>query len=452
MRYRVRTTVLLSGLSLFLLINTVGWLRAHRDDSKGPRYGGDELAYAYAYVFYATSNLYACSALVNMHRLRHLFQTQHPIYLLVSSRVSAKYRRQFQEHYNVTVIEQEPPPLATESAPYYRDVLLKLVSFKLHRWAPQLKRIIVLDSDQLVLRSLDELFTQIPPHVELAAPHAYWLPGEPGATSAMIVVSPSEPLWRRMNDTMASIAARQYDMDLLNAEFRHEMTLLPGQYVTLNSHWEVAEIPSWSRFSADQIKWPLDGKGPTSLEKEKSSQSRDDGDEDQTSTSTSTSNDPNTNANSHPSLTKGSKARPPPPASPSPSPSRLTSTVPLRYDRALVDPLTAIFHRDVHVLHFTALAKPWSIRVRTVHELRPDAHPLFAEQFLLWRTAAKALCPALDVDDAGAYAVAGKTYVADADIGTVTDTDADDPSTGTATATATATLTKTVSDRFLDEV
>ncbi|KAK5273380.1 hypothetical protein LTR40_013819, partial [Exophiala xenobiotica] len=60
----------------------------------------------------------------------------------------------------------------------------------------------------------------------------------------------------------------------------------------------------------------------------------------------------------------------------------------LRYDPALVDPLTSIFNNDVYVLHFTALGKPWSFTVQGVHRMRPDAHPLFAEQFLLWRRAA----------------------------------------------------------------
>jgi hypothetical protein len=82
----------------------------------------------------------------------------------------------------------------------------------------------------------------------------------------------------------------------------------------------------------------------------------------------------------------------------------------LRYDPALVDPLTSIFHNDVYVLHFTALGKPWSFTVQGVHRMRPDAHPLFAEQFLLWRRAAKYVCPALGLDGRGGNEVVGKKW------------------------------------------
>ena len=90
--------------------------------------------------------------MVNIHRLRRLFHTPHPIYLLVSDAVSIRYKTVFRQRYNVTVIEHEPPALPAGSAPYYKDVMLKLVAFKLYVWAPMVKRVIVLDGDVLVLR------------------------------------------------------------------------------------------------------------------------------------------------------------------------------------------------------------------------------------------------------------------------------------------------------------
>jgi len=63
------------------------------------------------------------------------------------------------------------------------------------------------------------------------------------------------------------------------------------------------------------------------------------------------------------------------------------------YDPVVIDPLTSIFNEDVYILHFTALGKPWSYTVEGVMRQRPKAHPLFAQQFLLWHVAARHVCP-----------------------------------------------------------
>ena len=79
----------------------------------------------YAYVFYATDNHYACSALVNVQRLLDL-RTMHHIHLLVAPTVDAHYLRAF-EALNVTVTVREPPKLSDGSRDgYYDECLLKL--------------------------------------------------------------------------------------------------------------------------------------------------------------------------------------------------------------------------------------------------------------------------------------------------------------------------------------
>ncbi|GAB7347365.1 hypothetical protein MBLNU459_g4299t2 [Dothideomycetes sp. NU459] len=66
-----------------------------------------------------------------------------------------------------------------------------------------------------------------------------------------------------------------------------------------------------------------------------------------------------------------------------------------------IDPKTRpLYHElfdlesEASVLHFTALGKPWSFAVADVQSERPNAHPLFMEQFKMWRTAAINICPA----------------------------------------------------------
>ncbi len=56
-------------------------------------------------------------------------------------------------------------------------------------------------------------------------------------------------------------------------------------------------------------------------------------------------------------------------------------------------------YREVKVLHFTALEKPWSWTVDKVIEMRPDSHPLLAVQFGEWRQAAKNVCPGMGAMD-----------------------------------------------------
>lgn len=123
-----------------------------------------------AYVFYATEDNYACSCLVNIHRLRNIFNSTIAIHILVTSAVTNPLIDAYRAR-NVTVHVETPPPLAVPEGGYYQNCLLKLVAFKMHRLAPHLKRILVLDSDQLIMKPLDHLFEGLP-EVDLAAPRA----------------------------------------------------------------------------------------------------------------------------------------------------------------------------------------------------------------------------------------------------------------------------------------
>jgi hypothetical protein len=80
------------------------------------------------------------------------------------------------------------------------------------------------------------------------------------------------------------------------------------------------------------------------------------------------------------------------------------------YDPAVIDPLTSIFNEEVYILHFTALGKPWSYTVQSVRKRRPKAHPLFAQQFLLWRMAARQVCPVLDIHGIEVHQLGGKRW------------------------------------------
>ena len=205
----------------------------------------------YAYVFYATQPDYACSVLVNIDRLQSLFNTTHRIIVLVRPDLGSSYLTAL-TRLNATVIPYSPPELRDEQIGYYHDVLLKLVAFRLHHYIPSLKRILVLDSDQLILQSLDHVF-DLPP-VDVAAPRAYWAQEGTGFTSTFLLVTLSDRLWDRMTQELGAIKPNVFDMDLVNKMFKQTVLMLPGDYATLNSHWETNDIPSW--WMGDTPVWP----------------------------------------------------------------------------------------------------------------------------------------------------------------------------------------------------
>lgn len=346
----------------------------------------------YAYVFYATNAEYACSVLINIDRLNSVFHTKHRIIVLVKPTVSPEYLSRITAQ-NVTVIPYEPPPLYENHGPYYTDVLLKLVGFRLHQYVPSLERILILDSDQMIMQSLDHVFTL--PSVDLAAPRAYGQ-GAFGFTSAFLLVSPSDRLWDRMEAALQTISNNTFDMDLLNAMFGDTAMILPGDYCTLNSHWETNSIPNWWQGSEPPrdplwkpsrklrpvpdpppVQVPLSLKVPLST--------NDTGALSETDRvllsryrSATVARDRKIQA-SRDEVEEAHKQQ--------------VRKDELKERGIRLGAVLEDVYSEVKVMHYTAFAKPWQKYVEEVEKARPDAHPLFANGFEVWRMRAKELCP-----------------------------------------------------------
>jgi hypothetical protein len=231
--------VLIASLVVFLFLLLVNLFRS---TPAGFSPAADD---GFAYVFYATTDKYACSVLVNADRLKTQLRSLVPIHVLVSPSVSSAYIQAFRNA-GITVHQEEPPPSATGGGDFYKDSLLKLVAFKLHQLDPGLKRVLVLDSDQLVMKSLDALFYELP-LVDLAAPHAYWIDDDTVASTFM-VIQLSDRLWEQVSAAMAEdwrSGRTRPDMDLVNDVLGSTAMKLGGEYVTLNSHWESWNLPPW---------------------------------------------------------------------------------------------------------------------------------------------------------------------------------------------------------------
>jgi hypothetical protein len=286
----------------------------------------------------------------------------------------------------------------------------------MHHIDSTLKRVIVLDSDQLILKPLDRLFDTDDLNVDLAAPRAYWIAKETFST-AFLVVTLSDRVWRKVETALENVRINQYDMDMANELFGEEVLMLPGNLVALNSHWEDWNLPRWFHQSEIVVKGVNNGTGGRELAKwetkdfnKRQEGSRRNGYEfeasnyepafvasnpkDSTPTSTSPSSDrtipgiatPSEHPDGNPYLQ--SEVTPP-------SDTDLT-TIETSINHMKTLPIyKELFelYKQVSVLHYTAMAKPWGTNAHMIDEQRPDAHPLLKEQFMAWRKVAKDICP-----------------------------------------------------------
>lgn len=314
----------------------------------------------FAYVFYATSIPYACSALVNIHQLRNLGSTV-PIHVLASEKVSKAYIDAFATAGATTHVEKTPK-LPLQHGHYYEDCLLKLVVFKLHKLDPKLKRVLLFDSDQLILKHFDNLFSDIPT-ADLAAPRAYWLRTEQAVfSSAFMLINLSDRLWDKVSKTFPTGeddfggAEPKVDMDILNDVLGDTATVLSGEYVTLNSHWEAWDLPYWYH--------PEDRQNSS-------------------------------HAQSKSTVSKPKRLRRPmthPRIDDQMSLAAAKAEVVYSEDSDIYKHLMELY-RNTPIIHFTALGKPWMHTAEEVVQHRQDAHPAFALQFGHWRNISEQVCP-----------------------------------------------------------
>jgi hypothetical protein len=335
----------------------------------------------FAYVFYATESPYACSALLNIHRLQDLYQTKHRIFVMLSKNMDG-YSAVF-ERLGATVAIHDPPQLgAGSSVPYYKDCLLKLLSFGAHRMDPSLRRILLLDADQLVMRNLDHLFEL--PIVDIAAPRAYWI-GESTFAATLLLVMLSDRLMDTVFGAMEKLEPNVFDMDILNDLFGRTVLMLPGSYCTLNSHWETWDVPDWWRPENADLS-NTDGR-PSRQASFKSSMNGEIEIASQKST-----------IQMSPTLGQlASRAGRRETILDSTIPVPQASGPPLaenQEDSTRQADLYDIYQYGVVVLHFTALGKPWMYSTERVREVRGDSvHPSFLDQWGTWRE--EAMCVGL---------------------------------------------------------
>ena len=374
----------------------------------------------FAYIFYATSDLYACSALVNIARLRNILNSTLAIHILVSEEVSASYLTAMKSLDTTVHLEKVPQPASgTINIGYYRDCMLKLLAFKMHILSPGLKRVLAFDSDQLILRNLDNLFTGLPP-VDLAAPRAYWI-NKSMLASTFLFIDLSDRLWNIVSAAIEGAGAQKFDMDVINDVLGDTVMMLSGEYVTLNSHWEDWGLPTWFRgqekeginwTTVDMVNEVARGQhmalGDAAGNRRRRRRALGDLDEqgnpkmvDGTSVqrlggAPASTLPPPPTEQPYPPVPLGKPfppANPPPPSIDPPGPNpRFPASHPLTKGLYALKDAAA-------VVHFTAVSKPWTVGSAGVRNVKLDAHPLLAGLVEEWEEGAKGVCPEWRVGD-----------------------------------------------------
>ncbi|KAL1303224.1 hypothetical protein AAFC00_006641 [Neodothiora populina] len=108
----------------------------------------------------------------------------------------------------------------------WADSFTKLLAFN----QTQYDRVISLDSDGTLLQPMDELFSL--PSAPVAMARAYWLDDD-SLSSQLLVVEPSDFVFKRIQGAMRTRQETQFDMELVNDLYRKDCLILPHRPYTL---------------------------------------------------------------------------------------------------------------------------------------------------------------------------------------------------------------------------
>ncbi|RMY16598.1 hypothetical protein D0867_06472 [Hortaea werneckii] len=187
----------------------------------------------FAYCTYATAPDHLCNSLM---LLESLYQTEAKAdrLLLYSNQWSvdddsaeASLLRKARDQYDVKLQPIGIWQLDSVADLTWAAGFTKWLSFN----QTQYKRVLSLDSDGTVLRSMDELFLM--PPAPVAMPRAYWL--ENTLNAQMALVQPSEAAFAAIQKQIARRAATDYDMEIINAVYGDSCAVLPHRPYTLLS-------------------------------------------------------------------------------------------------------------------------------------------------------------------------------------------------------------------------
>jgi hypothetical protein len=184
----------------------------------------------YGYVFWATTDEYACSAIININKLID-FHTKHAIIVLVTEDVSEEYKKSMEElgaTVHVSSIPEHPNARGSkENKMRVENNLMRLLAFRMHQIQDGMRRILVLDSDVFIYRSLDSLFEL--PDVDVAATRDLYAKSKGTMNAGLMLVTLSDRTWKLVEAGIKTLNEGQYTNYLINKLFGDSAMIIPGQ-------------------------------------------------------------------------------------------------------------------------------------------------------------------------------------------------------------------------------
>ncbi|KAH6847554.1 glycosyltransferase family 8 protein [Chaetomium sp. MPI-CAGE-AT-0009] len=189
----------------------------------------------FAYTQYVTNSQYLCNSVMLLERLQHVGSRadrviMYPSKMLdqgavlessASNDADARLLIKARDEYGAKLV-----PITVQSRQgndvTWAESFTKLLAFN----QTQYKRVLSLDSDSVVLQSMDELF--LLPSCPVAMPRAYWLyPDTKILSSQVVLVEPSEHEFARVMAKVDKAGRDDYDMEILNYLYGDTALVLP---------------------------------------------------------------------------------------------------------------------------------------------------------------------------------------------------------------------------------
>ncbi|KAF1993522.1 glycosyltransferase family 8 protein [Amniculicola lignicola CBS 123094] len=185
----------------------------------------------YAYTQYVTNEIYLCNAVMVFDSLERLKSKADRVMMYPQEwtpelekhnmTIIGRHMMKARERYGVKLVPVQVQSFEHQE-PTWQASFTKLLAFD----QTQYKRVINVDSDATILKSLDSLFF-LPP-TPLALPRAYWLPEKPHfLTSILLVITPSTFEFSRLQAAIKHHEPTDFDMEILNNLYGTSALVLP---------------------------------------------------------------------------------------------------------------------------------------------------------------------------------------------------------------------------------
>ncbi|KAK0744688.1 nucleotide-diphospho-sugar transferase [Apiosordaria backusii] len=208
----------------------------------------------FAYLQYVTNSHYLCNSVMLFEQLHQHGSKADRVMMypvgMFNLEAGEKLLLKARDEFDVRLVPVSVRHKKTADATW-AESFTKLLAFNQTEYS----RVLSLDSDAVLLDSLDELFTL--PASPVAMPRAYWLyPDEKKLASHILLVEPSAVEFQRVLDATNEGGENEYDMEILNTLYKDSALVIPHRRYALLTQvfrWEDGEHAKY--LGSDREEW-----------------------------------------------------------------------------------------------------------------------------------------------------------------------------------------------------